>query len=87
MYIIALDIKLPKIDGLEVLRQIRANELTKLQPVVLLTSSREERDIINGYTLGANSYIQKPVDFDQFTESVKQLHLYWLVLNEVPQQK
>jgi len=80
--IVLLDLKLPKIDGLEVLRRIRADERTRLQPVVILTSSKEEQDIITGYRLGANSYIRKPVDFDQFVEAIRQLGLYWLVLNE-----
>lgn len=82
--IVLLDLKLPKVDGLEILREIRSSELTKFLPVVILTSSREEMDIINSYNLGANSYIRKPVDFEQFTEAIKQLGLYWLVLNESP---
>lgn len=80
-----LDIKLPKVDGMEVLRQLRADPRTKLLPVVLLTSSKEERDVLEGYSLGANSYIQKPVDFGQFMEAVGKLGLYWLVLNVPPE--
>ncbi|MDP8922726.1 MAG: response regulator [Chloroflexota bacterium] len=82
--VVLLDLKLPKLDGLEVLRRLRADERTRLLPVVILTSSREEQDLITGYGLGANSYVRKPVDFVQFTEAVRQLGLYWLVLNEPP---
>lgn len=79
-----LDLKLPKIDGLEVLKRMRSDPRTKLLPVVILTSSNEERDRLQGYNIGANSYVRKPVDFVQFTEAVRQLGLYWLLLNEKP---
>ena len=82
--VVLLDLKLPRIDGLEVLKNIRQNEFTRLTPVVILTSSAEENDVINGYNLGANSYIRKPVNFDQFTDAIKNLGLYWLVWNEPP---
>jgi two-component system, response regulator len=82
--LVLLDLKLPKIGGLEVLRQMRADPRTRLTPVVILTSSVEEQDVIRGYDLGCNSYIRKPVDFTQFTEAVKVLGLYWLVLNQPP---
>ena len=85
--VVLLDLKLPKIDGLEVLRRLRADPRTRLQPIVILTSSKEEHDIATGYSLAANSYIRKPVDFGQFLEVVRQLALYWLVLNEPPVQK
>ena len=80
--IILLDLKLPKIDGLEVIRRLRSDERTRFIPVVVLTSSKEEQDLINSYRLGCNSYVRKPIDFVQFVEAVRQLGLYWLVLNE-----
>jgi CheY-like chemotaxis protein len=82
--VVLLDLKLPKLDGLEVLRQVRAEPLTQTLPIVILTSSMEEEDRIRGYALGANSYVRKPVDFHQFTEAVRQLGVYWLLLNEPP---
>jgi two-component system response regulator len=85
-HIILLDLKLPKVDGLEVLRRLRADERTRLLPIVILTSSNEEQDLMEGYKIGANSYVRKPVDFNQFVEAVRQLGLYWLVLNEPPSQ-
>ena len=82
--VIFLDLKLPKLDGLGVLRRLRADPRTALQPVVILTSSNEEQDLLMGYQLGANSFVRKPVDFDQFMRAAQQLGLYWLLLNEVP---
>jgi len=84
--LVLLDLKLPKVDGLEVLRQMRADPRVRLTPVVILTSSAEERDIVQGYGLGANSYVRKPVDFARFHEATRQLALYWLVLNQAPPQ-
>jgi CheY-like chemotaxis protein len=85
--VVLLDLKLPKLDGLGVLRRLRADDRTKLLPIVILTSSNEERDRINGYGLGANSYVRKPVDFEQFVLAAAQLGLYWLVLNQAPPQR
>lgn len=82
--VVLLDLKLPKIDGIEVLRRIRADERTRLVPVVILTSSDEERDLIEGYRVGANSYVRKPVDFIEFAEAVQRLGLYWLLVNQSP---
>jgi two-component system response regulator len=82
--LVLLDLKLPRIDGLEVLRRIRSDPRTRLLPVVILTSSKEQQDMLDGYGLGANSYVQKPVDFARFIQAVEQLKLYWLVLNEFP---
>ena len=82
--VILLDLKLPKVDGLEVLERIKTDERTRILPVVVLTSSQEERDIVESYQLGVNSYIVKPVDFEQFVEAVRQLGLYWMLLNQIP---
>ena len=85
--LVLLDLKLPKVDGLEVLRELKADERTKAIPVVILTSSREEEDLVNGYRLGTNAYIQKPVDFAQFRDIVKKFGLFWLVVNQPPPPK
>ena len=82
--LVLLDLKLPKVDGMEVLKRLKADPRTKTIPVVILTSSKEERDLVNSYHLGANSYIQKPVDFDQFRDTVKTVGLYWLLINQPP---
>jgi two-component system response regulator len=80
--LVLLDLKLPKVDGMEVLKQVKSDPRTKKIPIVIMTSSKEERDLVAGYNLGVNSYIQKPVDFDQFRETVKSVGLYWLVINQ-----
>ena len=85
--VILLDLKLPKLDGLGVLKAIRADERTRFLPVVILTSSKEEQDLVSGYTLGANSYVRKPVDFAEFIEAVKVLGIYWLMMNQVPPER
>lgn len=82
--LVMLDINLPKLSGIEVLKRLRSDERTRLLPVVMLTSSKEERDVVQSYSFGANSYVQKPVSFEEFTEAVKQLGIYWLALNESP---
>lgn len=85
--LVLLDLKLPRVDGLEVLQRIRSNEKTQILPVVILTSSREEQDIVQGYNLGANSYVRKPVDYNEFVQAVSQLGVFWLLLNELPHCK
>lgn len=82
--VVLLDLKLPKVDGLEVLKRIRADERMRALPVVVLTSSKEDQDLVNGYRFGCNSYVRKPVNFDEFVDAARQLGLYWLLLNEVP---
>jgi len=81
---VLLDLKLPKVDGIEVLRRLRKDDRTRLLPIIILTSSSEDRDLVQGYANGANSYVRKPVDFVQFTQAVRQLGLYWLILNQPP---
>ena len=83
-WLVLLDLKLPKIDGLEVLKTIRGDERTKAIPVVILTSSKEQEDVINGYNLGVSAYIQKPVDFEQFSETIRQIGMFWLLINQPP---
>jgi len=85
--LVILDLKLPKLDGLGVLKAIRADERTRFLPVVILTSSKEEQDLVSGYTLGANSYVRKPVDFTEFIEAVKVLGIYWLMINQIPPER
>lgn len=85
--VVLLDLKLPRIEGLEVLRRIRENEATKILPVVILTSSKEEQDMVQGYNLGANSYVRKPIDFNEFLSAVSRLGVYWLLMNELPNTK
>jgi two-component system response regulator len=83
---VLLDLKLPLVDGLEVLRRVKSDERTRTIPIIVLTSSREERDLVESYRLGVNSYIVKPVDFDQFVSAIRDLGMYWLVLNELPKR-
>jgi two-component system response regulator len=85
--LILLDLKMPRMDGLHVLEHLRAEELTRLVPVVILTSSKEDQDLVSSYKSGANSYVRKPVDFNQFLEAVRQIGLYWLLINEKPEQQ
>lgn len=85
--LVLLDLKLPKLDGLQVLERLRADERTRLTPVVILTSSKEEQDLVSGYQTGANSYVRKPVDFNRFVEAVRHIGLYWLLINESPSQR
>jgi len=84
--LVLLDLKLPKIDGLEVLRAMRADERTKAVPVVILTSSKEQKDVIRGYNLGVNAFVQKPVDFEQFGEAIRQIGMFWMLINQAPPQ-